>query len=95
MLTLNGKLLSILNYDERTAKDGTVYPARLQVQVQTEEALDDGQIKIGLHSITVPTGTSIPGKIGQAISLPVRAYVSGRDVKFIYNAPISAASAAA
>ena len=95
MLTLNGKLLSVLNYDERTAKDGTVYPARMQVQVQTEEALEDGQVKIGLHSITVPTGTTIPAKIGQTINLPVRAYASGRDVKFVYNPPISSAVAAA
>lgn len=95
MLHLTGKLLSILNMDERTLNDGRVIPARVQVQVQTEEVLDDGQIRIGLQTITVPDAKTVKGRIGEAVSVPVRAYAAGRDVRFIYNAmPAPAASQA-
>lgn len=92
MLTLNGKLLSVLRYDERTMKTGEVIPARIQAQIQTEEVLEDGQIRLGLQTITLPTADVVKGKPGTPISLPVRAYASGRDVRFIYN-PVEAPAA--
>lgn len=85
MLTLNGKLLAVLHLDERKMKTGEVIPARVQVQIQTEEVLEDGQIRLGLQTITVPDEHTIKAGTGQAVSLPVRAYASGRDVRFIYN----------
>lgn len=91
MLTLNGKLLSVLELEERTMKDGQVIPKRTQAQIQTEEVLDDGQVRIGLQTITVPDAKSVGGKVGSNVTLPVRCYASGRDVRFLYN-PVTAPS---
>lgn len=92
MLTLNGKLLAVLRLEERKMKTGEVIPARVQAQIQTEEVLDDGQIRLGLQTITLPDAATVTVKPGSPVSLPVRAYASGRDVRFIYN-PVEAPAA--
>lgn len=92
MLTLNGTLLTVLELEARKLKTGELIPARVQAQIQTAEVLEDGQVKIGLQTITVPHRDVVKARPGEPISLPVRPYVAGRDVRFLFN-PIEAPAA--
>lgn len=83
MLTLRGTLLNVLRRDPRPGASNQFDPYA-QAQLQTEEVLDDGQVKMGLHTLSFDVkdiGSFEPFK-GKSIDLPVRAYVKGAAVGF-------------
>lgn len=86
MLSLQGKLLQVLELEEVRTRDGKVIPPRTQVQIQTAEPLEDGQVRYAIQTIGVPSRRVVPGVVGEEVSLPVRAYTTGGDVRFAYAA---------
>lgn len=75
MLTMNGTLLNVLKREPRPGAERTFEPYA-QAQLQTEETLEDGQIKIGLHTLSIPIAQmgEFEACRGKDIALPVRVY---------------------
>ena len=78
MLSLSGTLRAAATLPGSTnKKTGEVYPPRPVLQI---EGLD-GRGLVQLHTLTVPDLVPFVDKVGQQISVPVRAWVTG-------NAPV-------
>lgn len=82
MLHLTGTLIKAQHLDGMTTKKGEVIPPRdvLQVMTERENGLGD------LLSITVPSLAPFADRIGQPVTVPVRAWASGAAVSFFYRA---------
>lgn len=87
MLRLRGTLLNVIKREPRPGADRQFEPYG-QAQLQTEEVLDDGQVKIGLHTLSfdVPQIAAFEAVKGKPVELPVRAYVKGTTVAFAIEA---------
>lgn len=84
MLTMEGKLIGVIRRDPGE-RNGEKYDGYCQVQVMTEEVLQDGQLKHGLHTLSTdlvhePKFSGLPSMA--TIRLPVRAYTRGNAVAF-------------
>jgi len=62
-------------------KTGEIIPMRPVLQVETL----DGRGLVQMNTITVPELATWQGKVGQEISLPVRAWATGTPVNFMYE----------
>lgn len=83
MLTLTGTVRAVTVLGGGiNKKTGEVIPQRPVVQV---EGLDNRGL-VQLYTLTVPDAGPFEGKVGQEISLPVRAWAPGAAVSLAYEA---------
>lgn len=84
MLTMHGTLLNVLKREPRAGSDRTFEPYG-QAQLQTTEELEDGQVKIALHTLSIPIDQvdEFEKHRGQEIGLPVRVYVRNGGLGFV------------
>lgn len=84
MLILQGILRAATTLGGGTnKKTGEVTPKRNVLQVETT----DNRGLVQMDTITVPELDGYTGKIGHQVNLPVRAWVNGGRVSFVYEAP--------
>jgi hypothetical protein len=84
MLTLTGTIRSALTLGGGVnRKTGEVIPQRPVLQI---EGLD-GRGLVALYTLTVPDLASYAGKIGEEITVPVRAWAQGVSVNLSFEAP--------
>jgi len=82
MLMLIGTLRAAVTLGGgQNKKTGEIIPMRPVLQVETL----DGRGLVQMNTITVPELVSWQGKVGQEISLPVRAWATGTPVNFMYE----------
>ena len=82
MLTLTGTIRAATQLGGGTSrKTGEVFPLRSVVQV---EGLDPRGL-VQLYTLTVPDHKPYEGKLGEQISLPVRAWAPGATVNLSYE----------
>jgi hypothetical protein len=82
MLTLTGTIRSAVTLGGSTnKKTGEMYPTRPVLQV---EGLDNRGL-VQLYTLTVPDLGEYEGKVGQQISVPVRAWTTGGPVNLSYE----------
>jgi hypothetical protein len=82
MLTLTGTVRAVTTLGGGTnKKTGELIPVRPVVQV---EGLDNRGL-VQLYTLTVPDASPFEGKVGQQISLPVRAWAPGATVSLAYE----------
>lgn len=83
MLTLHGKLLNVIRREPREGAENKFDPYG-QAQFQTEEVLDDGQVKIALHtlSISVDLIDGFKKMMGKDVEIPVRAWARNNGISF-------------
>jgi hypothetical protein len=84
MLTMEGKLINVLRRDPGE-RNGQRYDGYCQVQLMTEEVLQDGQVKHALHTLSTdlvhePRFNAIAS--GSMVRLAVRAYPRNGSVAF-------------
>ena len=83
MLLLNGTLINMFDIPARTdKKTGEMQPAAVRLQIQGTNTLQNGQERVELHDIKVPTRTPYEKLLGQPIRLPVGAFSVGSGVMF-------------
>jgi len=81
MLMLSGVLRSAQQLGGGVnRKTGEVIPLRSVLQL---EDLDDRGLVL-LHTITVPDHSPYEGKLGEEVTLPVRAWAAGSPVNYSY-----------
>lgn len=84
MLTLTGTIRAVTTLGGGiNRKTGEVIPTRPVVQV---EGLDSRGL-VQLYTLTVPDSKPYEGKVGEPISLPVRAWAPGATVNLSFEAP--------
>jgi len=84
MLTLTGTIRSALTLGGGiNRKTGEVIPQRPVLQI---EGLD-GRGLVALYTLTVPDLASYADKVGQEITVPVRAWAQGVAVNLSFEAP--------
>jgi hypothetical protein len=82
MLTLTGTVRAVTTLGGGlNKKTGELIPVRPVVQV---EGLDNRGL-VQLYTLTVPDASPFEGKVGQQISLPVRAWAPGAAVSLAYE----------
>ena len=82
MLMLIGTLRAAVTLGGgQNKKTGEIIPMRPVLQVETL----DGRGLVQMNTITVPELVTWQGKVGQEISLPVRAWATGTPVNFMYE----------
>lgn len=83
MLTLTGTIRAVATLGGGTnRKTGEVIPTRPVVQV---EGLDSRGL-VQLYTLTVPDVAPFEGKVGQEVSVPVRAWAQSAVVNLSYEA---------
>jgi len=83
MLTLTGVIRSAMTIGGGiNRKTGEVIPVRPVLQV---EGLDNRGL-VQLFTLTVPDLTEYAGKVGQSITVPVRAWATGAAVNLSFEA---------
>jgi len=86
MLILQGMLRAATTIGGgKNRKTQEVTPIRNVLQLETL----DGRGLVQVTTITVPDLTTFQQKVGQMIDLPVRAWVPGQTVNFMYENPVS------
>jgi len=84
MLTLTGIIRATATLGGGTnRKTGEVIPQRDVLQV---EGLDSRGL-VQLYTLTVPDLAMYAGKVGESITVPVRAWAAGAAVNLSYEAP--------
>ena len=82
MLTLTGTIRAATQVGGGTnKKTGEVYPLRSVLQV---EGLDQRGL-VQLYTLTVPDHKPFEGKLGEQVSVPVRAWAPGATVQLSYE----------
>jgi hypothetical protein len=85
MLTLSGVLRAATTLGGgQNKKTGEVIPLRSVLQIETL----DGRGLVQMSTITVPDLADYLGKVGDTVSLPVRAWATGATVNFMYENPV-------
>ena len=84
MLTLTGTIRAATQVGGAlNRKTGEVYPLRSVLQI---EGLDQRGL-VQLYTLTVPDHKPFEGKVGQQVSVPVRAWAPGATVQLSYEGP--------
>ncbi len=84
MLTLTGTIRSATTIGGGiNRKTGEVIPLRPVLQIEGF----DGRGLVQLYTLTVPSIEAYTGKLGEQISVPVRAWAPGAAVSLSYEAP--------
>jgi hypothetical protein len=81
MLSLEGKVMSVITRDARTDKAGTVHAGYSQVQLMVEELLENDQTRYGIHTMSTEQPQLFEPLTGAMIRVPVRAWVKGTVVQ--------------
>jgi hypothetical protein len=81
MLTLTGSIRAALTLPARKTKAGD-FPERPVLQIEGT----DSRGLVALYTLTVPDLRPYEGRIGESISVPVRAWASGAAVNLAYEA---------
>lgn len=88
MLILSGMLRAATTLGGTTnKKTGELFPARPVLQIETL----DGRGLVQMHTITVPALEGYLAKVGQIVSVPVRAWATGAAVNYMYENTVSGA----
>lgn len=96
MLTLNGVVQNVFDTPESTdRKTGEVRPASTRIQIMAENTLQNGQKRVELVTLKVDKGDPYRKLVGQPVSVPVGAFVSGSAVQFYALKDVGLAEAAA
>lgn len=83
MLTLTGTLRAVTVLGGGVSKKtGEIIKARPVLQI---EGLDNRGL-VQLYTLTVPSIDAWQGKVGERVTLPVRAWAPGASVGFVYEA---------
>ena len=82
MLTLEGRILSVIRHEARTGRDGKAFDAYNQVQLQVEELLETGQVRYSIQTMTTASPDKFDSLAGQLVTIPVRAYVRSGGIAF-------------
>lgn len=81
MLTLTGTIRAAVVLGGGVRKTGEIVPRRSVLQV---EGLDNRGL-VQVYTLTVPDLAPYEGKVGQTISVPVRAWAQGVSVNLAYE----------
>lgn len=88
MLMLSGMLRAATTLGGHVnKKTGELVALRPVLQIETL----DGRGLVQMHTITVPALESYVTKVGQTVSVPVRAWATGQPVNFMYENTVSEA----
>jgi hypothetical protein len=83
MLTLNGTVQNVFSKPASTDKEtGEVRPASDHVQILAENVLESGEKRLDLVSLKVHAVEAYRKLMGQRVSVPVGAFVSGKNIQF-------------
>lgn len=85
MLILQGNLRSATTLGGgKNKKTGEIIPLRNVLQIETV----DGRGLVQMTTLTVPELGKFPGKLGELVSIPVRAWAGGgQTVGFVFETP--------
>lgn len=84
MLTLTGTIRSVVQLGGgMNRKTGELIPVRDVLQV---EGLDNRGL-VQLYTLTVPDPAKYANRVGEAITVPVRAWAAGATVNLSFEAP--------
>lgn len=84
MLTLTGTIRAAQRIGGgRSQKTGEIFPLRSVVQI---EGFDSRGL-VALYTLTVPDHVPYEDKVGQEVSLPVRAWAPGAQVQLSFEGP--------
>lgn len=71
-LMLQGTVANVLHVPARTdKKTGDVYPAKDQVQIMSENVLQNGEKRLELVTLTTDTPDAYRKLLGRSVSVPV------------------------
>lgn len=83
MLTLNGIVQNCFSRPASTDKEtGEVRPATDHVQILAENVLETGEKRLDMVTLKVHAIAAFKKLEGQRVSVPVGAFVSGKNVQF-------------
>jgi len=83
MLTLNGIIQNCFSRPASTDKEtGEIRPATDHVQILAENVLESGEKRLDMVTLKVHAIASFKKLEGQRVSVPVGAFVSGKNVQF-------------
>lgn len=83
MLTLNGTIQNVFSKPASTDKEtGEIRPASDHVQILAENVLESGEKRLDLVSLKVHAVEAYRKLMGQRVSVPVGAFVSGKNIQF-------------
>jgi len=81
-LTLNGKVFNVLHTPAGQKKDGEKYGDKDRVQIMVEKRLQNDEVLFDLIDLTVENISVYKPLLGQMVSIPVGAFVSGKGIQF-------------
>lgn len=81
-LTLNGKVYNVLHTPAGQNKSGEKYGDKDRVQIMVEKRLQNDEVQFGLIDLTVDDLSAYRPLVGQMVSIPVGAFVSGQGIQF-------------
>ena len=83
MLTLNGTVQNVFSKPASTDKEtGEVRPATDHVQILAENVLESGEKRLDMVTLKVHAVEAYRKLMGQRVSVPVGAFVSGKNIQF-------------
>jgi hypothetical protein len=83
MLTLNGTVQNVFSKPASTDKEtGEVRPASDHVQILAENVLESGEKRLDMVTLKVHAVEAYRKLMGQRVSVPVGAFVSGKNIQF-------------
>ena len=83
MLTLNGTVQNVFSKPASTDKEtGEARPASDHVQILAENVLETGEKRLDMVTLKVHAVESYRRLQGQRVSVPVGAFVSGKNIQF-------------
>jgi len=83
MLTLNGIIQNCFSRPASTDKEtGEIRPATDHVQILAENVLESGEKRLDMVTLKVHAIAAFKKLEGQRVSVPVGAFVSGKNVQF-------------
>ncbi len=83
MLTLNGTVQNVFSKPASTDKEtGEARPASDHVQILAENVLETGEKRLDMVTLKVHAVEAYRKLMGQRVSVPVGAFVSGKNIQF-------------
>jgi len=82
MITLHGKVLTVIRHAESLGKDGAKREAYNQVQLLTTDVTRDGQERMGVQTLTTGHPDAFEALTGSDVAVRVGTYVKGTAVGF-------------
>lgn len=83
MLTLNGLVQNVFNKPESKDKEtGEIRPATDNVQILAENVMQNGEKRLEMVTLKVPTGEVYRKLIGKHVRVPVGAFIANGSLLF-------------